>query len=577
VVSVRRSSSDEETEQIKKSTGDPVETVQATTELCKPTSPTEIEKPDSFATTESSSINGLNDHEVEGFCRQTAKEELVGPSAIVEIETPPVPKLLEDEVVVNRIHHPTPPPFPITGSGEKSDPHAKSGTKSWASLFASSDPSTERIQVDKPMARIPPFSTSNAALSDAAAASYSQESKNLGAHLKNYRLHHVAPSFLPRGLTNRSNWCFVNAILQALLACPTFYNLIKDLPSIVGLKPGKSNTPMMDSLAEFVDSYLPLEAMNRTHRRDKSKKREDLPVGNAFEPNYIYKVLLESETFKVVEGRQEDAEEFLTYLLNILDDEMRALIKLIEQQQQQVQQEEAHESEWHEQAGRGRSCVTRRSRDPTTSTSTPVQHMTAGLVRSSVRMLNSEASATLQPFFTLQLDIQAASVHSLEDALAQNFASEKIEGYLCPRTGLVAEANRTLSLEELPPVLVLHLKRMVYDGTTLGGQKVMKQISFPVDLDINKEILSVNSKTRYSLKQRQYKLFAVVYHNGLEATKGHYVADVYHTGYTSWLRCDDSTVRSVYEQDIFSPVPGSAPYILFYRRGDTMVGVDKSK
>lgn len=121
-----------------------------------------------------------------------------------------MPKLLEDEVVVNRIHHPTPPPFPITGSGEKSDPHAKSGTKSWASLFASSDPSTERIQVDKPMARIPPFSTSNAALSDAAAASYSQESKNLGAHLKNYRLHHVAPSFLPRGLTNRQGYIYIN-------------------------------------------------------------------------------------------------------------------------------------------------------------------------------------------------------------------------------------------------------------------------------------------------------------------------------------------------------------------------------
>ena len=28
----------------------------------------------------------------------------------------------------------------------------------------------------------------------------------------------------------RNNWCFVNAILQALVACPTFYNLVKALP-----------------------------------------------------------------------------------------------------------------------------------------------------------------------------------------------------------------------------------------------------------------------------------------------------------------------------------------------------------
>ena len=71
----------------------------------------------------------------------------------------------------------------------------------------------------------------------------------MAAYLQEYSLNHVAPSFLPRGLTNRSNWCFVNAILQALLACPPFYNLMKNLPSVTGLKSGKSSTPMIgDSL-----------------------------------------------------------------------------------------------------------------------------------------------------------------------------------------------------------------------------------------------------------------------------------------------------------------------------------------
>merc|ERR1712106_173550 len=111
-------------------------------------------------------------------------------------------------------------------------------------------------------------------------------------------------------------------------------------------------------------------------------------------------------------------------------------------------------------------------------------------------------------------------------------------------------------------------------GQTGGVQKIMKQIEFGVDLEISKSILS--AECRASPKQRQYKLFGVVYHNGREATKGHYVADGYHTGYASWLHCDDSIIKPTAEQLVTQPAPNSVPYILFYRRGDTMVGVEKT-
>jgi hypothetical protein len=35
-------------------------------------------------------------------------------------------------------------------------------------------------------------------------------------------------------------------------------------------------------------------------------------------------------------------------------------------------------------------------------------------------------------------------------------------------------------------------------------------------------------------------------------------------------------VKAVGEETVRTPAPGSAPYILFYRRGDTLVGVDKA-
>ena len=50
---------------------------------------------------------------------------------------------------------------------------------------------------------------------------------------------------------------------------------------------------------------------------------------------------------------------------------------------------------------------------------------------------------------------------------------------------LQVDATRRLLLEELPPVLVLHLKWFCYDKSG-GMQKTVKQVDFTVDLEINK-------------------------------------------------------------------------------------------
>lgn len=56
------------------------------------------------------------------------------------------------------------------------------------------------------------------------------------------KLHFIFPEYLsshivdsriislqPRGLINRSNYCYINSILQAMLACPPVYNLLNGL------------------------------------------------------------------------------------------------------------------------------------------------------------------------------------------------------------------------------------------------------------------------------------------------------------------------------------------------------------
>ena len=449
---------------------------------------------------------------------------------------------------------------------------------SWASLFASKNAgASPDLSSVKPTARIPPF-TASEVTQGPEAKNLNSADVELGTFLKQYNLKHVSNALLPRGLLNRSNWCFVNAILQALLACPPFYNLMKSLSTVIHpLKQSKSKTPMLDAILEFINEFSILETqqINKPQKKDKNRKKDDIVTGISLEPGYVYNMLLnlEDETFKVVDGRQEDAEEFLSCLLNGLSDEMSGKMKLVENDQpDEIDEAEEDDDDWKEVGARGRSCVTRRVADLSQVT-TPIQALALGLCRSCVKSEAGDNSATLQPFFTLQLDIQDDSITSVGDALIQNFASEKLDGYICSKTKKEIEAFRNLSLEELPPILILHLKRFVYDGMTGGVQKVMKPIQFSVDLEISKSILS--AECRANNKQRQYKLFSVVYHNGREATKGHYVTDIFHTGYSAWLHCDDSTVSPTCEQSVLSPSPTSAPYILMYRRGDTMVGMER--
>merc|ERR1719410_2723258 len=235
---------------------------------------------------------------------------------------------------------------PKTTVGEE---NASNPVNSWASLFASKSSNAsaaDAVQAAKPTARIQPFTASE--------VSDSNDSKDvntadleLGKFLKSYALKHISAALLPRGLLNRSNWCFVNAILQALLACPPFYNMMKNLSTIINpLKQTKSKTPMLDSIVEFVSEFsvLDTQQINKPQKKDKNRKKDDIVTGISLEPGYVYNMLLnlEDETFKVVDGRQEDAEEFLSCLLNGLSDEMSSKMKLVDETTENATDTEAN-------------------------------------------------------------------------------------------------------------------------------------------------------------------------------------------------------------------------------------------
>ena len=64
-----------------------------------------------------------------------------------------------------------------------------------------------------------------------------------------YAIDNNSVSIQPRGLVNRSNYCYINATAQALLGCPSFYHLMKSIP-----KPSANEVACRESKTPFIDA-----------------------------------------------------------------------------------------------------------------------------------------------------------------------------------------------------------------------------------------------------------------------------------------------------------------------------------
>ena len=65
----------------------------------------------------------------------------------------------------------------------------------------------------------------------------------------------------------------------------------------------------------------------------------------------------------------------------------------------------------------------------------PISDLFGGVLHSSVRSHGAKESVTMEPFFSLKLDIQETSVWSVKDALDGLATKEALHGYTSSKTG----------------------------------------------------------------------------------------------------------------------------------------------
>ncbi|XP_044760336.1 ubiquitin carboxyl-terminal hydrolase 10-like [Coccinella septempunctata] len=425
--------------------------------------------------------------------------------------------------------------------------------KSWTSLFKKEEPTTNgELVTERSDEKFKSLDTVEKS------RTIDPATHRLAEFLSNFEIDGKSANLQPRGLINRSNYCYINSILQALLACPPLCNLLIGLSKNL-TENGHGLPPIIKNMCKFINKFekLPDSYLNRISKRNKKKQGSfDFSCGDSIEASSIYTILNDtrSDSF-LVEGRQEDAEEFLGLLLNGLKDEM---MNIIESCKTENKIEMNHDSEdWKQMGPKNKRNITRKVQFD----KTPISDIFGGLLCSKINKTGDESTENIQPFLTLQLNIRTAK--TITGALEQLTIKNQLEGITSAKTNQKVEAWQQVLIEKLPAVLVLHLQCFRYNGN--GCTKIMKKVEVPIDLQVDSKILSGKPS---SSSEKQYKLFAVVYHEGKEASKGHYVADAFHSGHHTWLRFDDAKVRSVSVESVLKPHGDRVPYLLFYKRGD---------
>ncbi|KAJ1564815.1 hypothetical protein HK405_013911, partial [Cladochytrium tenue] len=353
----------------------------------------------------------------------------------------------------------------------------------------------------------------------------------------------------PRGLVNNGNMCFMNAILQPLVHCPPFYNFVRGIASEMA-HTFNSKTPLLDSMIIFLNEF--------DEEKPDNPKKFNIYDEEAFAPEYVYDALRDMKKISSTKGRQEDAEEFLGFILDGLHEELLYIeygSSWKEQAVKSAASANGNGDEWVEVGPKNRAFHSRQ----TEQLESPITRLFAGQTRSMVRCPGRKDSVTTEPFLALQLDIAPDSVKSIEDAFHNMTRPEVLEGF-SSETG--NDATRQTLLHHLPPVLILHLKRFLYNSVG-GTQKVRKHVTFPTVLRVATDVVT----TRLSQRRvaPEYRLLAVVNHHGKFAGGGHYTCDVRRAN-RPWLRIDDDLVAEVSEEDVTRDNEDRQAYMLFYTR-----------
>ncbi|CDO94143.1 unnamed protein product [Kluyveromyces dobzhanskii CBS 2104] len=458
--------------------------------------------------------------------------------------------------------------------------------------------------------------------------------QNFTTHtLQNNKGKKLISELVPRGIYNKGSICFISSVLQLLIHCRSFVNLLNVIHTTTVHK-ADSTSPLLEACMdifkrfdrETVDNELLAAKEQSKATSNSSNSNENV---TSIDPEPLYRSISALPKFKdLMWGRQEDAEEFLTHLLDQLHEEFiesinnlnstdvlnicqslqeedqkvyflryitkyktaafaekpdQTLKAFLEKYKQNNDLSDDEDKEWKEVSKKGKKSKNA-SKRITEVESSPISTIFGGQFRSVLDTpQNKESqSITYDPFQTIQLDISSPEVVDLESAFKKFSEQESIE--VKSSSGNEVEAKKHTCIDKLPQALIIQFKRFSFvshsskndlsNYNSYNGriEKIRKMVKYSHELTIPQESVSPNLASMGSSEQNfKYSLSGVIYHHGVSPSGGHYTCDVYDKSLDKWYRIDDVNVDEIKNKEDVLKASDSASesrtaYILLYEK-----------
>lgn len=315
----------------------------------------------------------------------------------------------------------------------------------------------------------------------------------------------------PLGLRNLGNSCYLNSVLQCLTYTPPLANFC--------LRYQHSSSCDSTPDADRKRGDCPFCILEKRIARSLSI---DLSLDS---PHKIINCLrIFAEHFRG--GRQEDAHEFLRYVIDACHNTCLRLNKL------------------------------RRKGNEPFSGNTVVKEIFGGALQSQVKCMSCGAESNkVDEIMDINLDILQSS--SLKEAMQKFFRPEILDGnnkYKCENCKKLVAARKQMSIHEAPNILVIQLKRF----ESIFAQKIDKAVAFEEVLILSSFMCKPSQDP-----QPEYNLFGTIVHLGSTPESGHYYAYI-KDAMNRWYCCNDSSVSVSTIQQVLS----EKVYILFFSRAN---------